>query len=157
MAASEAGGARGAGGCRLCVVAGGATAAVRSRGAGGAADSCGSSEIGAVLRGAVLGTGVGRGGVALGGGVLFAVRAVDSSGLIVSVRTRLESPALLLLPDDGANAFVPLLDPPGADGGGNPDCCDAPGFPREDEDGVRNSTGSSSRGITRSLVSRTRS
>jgi hypothetical protein len=102
-----------------------------------------------------LGAGAGRGGVALGGGLLLVVRLVDSpSGLIVSVRTRFESPALLL-PDGGANAFEPpLLDPPDEDGGGNPDCC---GNPRGDEDGVLNSTGSSSRGMTRSVVSRTRS
>ena len=66
----------------------------------------------------------------------------------------------LPLPDDGAIAFEPLLEPPGEDGGGNPDCGGPGGdigTAREDEDGVRNSIGSSSRGITRSLVSRTRS
>jgi hypothetical protein len=62
---------------------------------------------------------------------------------MVSVRTRLESPALLF-PDGGANAV------PAAEADGNPE-------PRDDEDGVLNSTGSSSRGMTRSVVSPTRS
>src|SRR5689334_8201468 len=122
--------------------------------------------MGGELRGGFLGTGTGRGGAALGGGLLLALRLGGSrlggsrlggsrpcaslSGRIESVRTRLES--LPLLPDGWANAFEPpLFDPPDEDVG-NPE----PGNAREPE-GVLISSGSSSRGTTRSALSRTRS
>src|SRR5262245_10304087 len=142
--------ARGAGGCKLWVVAGGAAATrSRSRGAGGDVDgSCGSSEIGA--RDAAFGAGACFGGVAAGGG-LPADRLGGSapSGLIVTVRTRLASGLLPLF------AFAPL--PPADDG--NPPDCDACGDIGRARDGVLISTGSSSRETTRSggATSRTRS
>src|SRR5262245_21536987 len=144
--------ARGAGGCRLWVVAGGAAATrSRSRGAGGGVDgSCGSSEIGA--RDAAFGAGACFGGVAAGGGLPLGCRAGGGSapsGLIVSVRTRLASGLLPLF------GFAPL--PPA--GGGNPPDCDACGDIGRARDGVLISTGSSSRETTRSggATSRTRS
>src|SRR5262245_34548691 len=147
--------ARGAGGCTLWI--GGGAAATRSRGAGGdggADDSCGSSEIGP--REGALAAGACFGGVAAAGGLPPGC----PSGLIVTVRTRLAS-GVLPLPDPGE---VYALAPPPADplaklpdgGGGKADDCDGT---REGDEGVLSSTGSSSRGTTRSggVTSRTRS